>query len=255
MNAQEFIILHVNKWTKTIYDAKAFESLSYTTDLKPKDYLKFANEDVESGLTHSRINALSNAKRAIDCQVDNILDALGMRKGNNFPSRIESMESLGLAAPRIIKKVVKLRNRLEHEYYYPSNEEVEDAIDIAHLFIEATSSPFGSMMTAFYVAKEVAHITDDRKRIDEIVNHDYRIRGYTYRESVFVEFDTENKCFYLDFVLDNNAVVQIDIGNTDLLYPSLVKYVMSHNWNNAEWDELAAAKSFISWLNDASAKL
>ena len=49
------------------------------------------------------------------------------------------MNSIGVISPGILKKINRKRNFLEHEYIYPSKEEVEDALDVAKLFVAYTN--------------------------------------------------------------------------------------------------------------------
>lgn len=256
MNIRKFLNDHVNEWKEYEFEGKAFESLGYKTELRPSQYIEFANTDLETSYHHSRINALANAKRAVDCQVDNLISAFGLKKSRHFPQRIEDISSLGLVAPRIIRKVVKLRNKLEHEYYNPTEEEVEDSIDIAHLFVSATTWPIGNFMTAFFVAKKGSeNIGDDSKIVDEVLNRDYRIRGYTFTESVFVEFCHTEKCFHIDFISNNSAVVEIEIDYRHILYKGLMAFVLANNHDHPEWDEEKSANAFVKWLNDSADNL
>lgn len=57
----------------------------------------------------------------------------------NFPTKLDKLNQLGIIAPRILKKINHIRNLLEHQYKIPKKEEVEDAIDVAMLFIEYTN--------------------------------------------------------------------------------------------------------------------
>ena len=52
---------------------------------------------------------------------------------------MERLNKLGVVAPRILRKINKIRNILEHKYKLPDKKEVEDAIDIGILFIEYTN--------------------------------------------------------------------------------------------------------------------
>jgi len=108
-----------------------------------EEFLKFAKSDLKEGKRKSWVNALSNVKRAIDCRIDSILWVLGLYKKSKkekwrFPYKVDFVKSLGIVSPNILKKVNKIRNRLEHEYEYPTKKEVEDAIDIAELFLAST---------------------------------------------------------------------------------------------------------------------
>lgn len=58
----------------------------------------------------------------------------------NFPNKIKFMQKGGIIAPQILKKINDKRNLLEHEFKKPSLEQVEDALDVATLFISYASS-------------------------------------------------------------------------------------------------------------------
>ena len=96
---------------------------------------------------HSLTDALSNCKRAINYQVDTILHCLGLleniRKSKKprytFPKKIELLNLIGVAAPPILNKINALRNKIEHEWIIPEQNNVEDAIDVAELFFYATN--------------------------------------------------------------------------------------------------------------------
>ncbi|WP_315983253.1 hypothetical protein [Aliamphritea spongicola] len=47
-----------------------------------------------------------------------------------------------MVAPRVLKRLNKLRNSLEHDFVSPSRDEVEDFIDVASLFIELSNGLF-----------------------------------------------------------------------------------------------------------------
>ncbi len=131
----------------------------------PQDYLTFAKADIfEAGL-RGLINGLSNAKRAIDCQADSFICALGLQPDNlnkqlaavgltelrqtqqGLPLKFRLLSELGIAAPTIVSRMRKLRNALEHEYKRPRRRDVCDAIDVAELFIQACE---GRLRSAWY---------------------------------------------------------------------------------------------------------
>jgi hypothetical protein len=111
------------------------------THLSPKEFLKFASEDIKEPTTeHGVVNCLSNCKRAIDSQLDALIDRLGYlsicrQKRWPFPKKIEFIKNFGILAPRILEKINKLRNKLEHEYKIPFKSDAEDALDISLLFV------------------------------------------------------------------------------------------------------------------------
>lgn len=113
-------------------------------EITPTQFLEFAKEEIREGIQEGYLNALSNIKRAIDCQLDLLLYVLGQYKKAkskdwSFPTKIEFIRSIGLVAPEILTKINRKRNQLEHEYKYPGSEEVKDALDIGNLFLAYTS--------------------------------------------------------------------------------------------------------------------
>src|ERR1019366_719242 len=55
------------------YSREGSTELAFEFELMPDDYLRFAEEDVKARNKRGRVNAISNAKRAIDCQVHGLL--------------------------------------------------------------------------------------------------------------------------------------------------------------------------------------
>lgn len=124
----------------------SWDKISYPVETTPHLYLDFSIEDLESCLdpTNSRIrvNALSNAKRAMHLQVETIAKAFGYthkKKGHsNFHTYLEYCQKCGIVTPRILKKLNSVRNAVEHEYYIPTESETKDFIDVTELFLAAT---------------------------------------------------------------------------------------------------------------------
>jgi hypothetical protein len=109
--------------------------------LEPRDFLNFAVED-STGLDKEKnlVNCLGNCKRAIDAQVDRLIGRLGFfplakKQGWSIPKKLDFVLESGLVAPRILRNVNTLRNRLEHDHALPSRQQVEDALDVAMLFL------------------------------------------------------------------------------------------------------------------------
>jgi len=105
-------------------------------DVDPYDFLLLAEEDWERGGLAAELNAITNAKRAIVAQMDQALLSFGYPAIPwNVPKKIEALQSLGLVTPRILRRVSSTRNLLEHEYRRPSMKDIEEAIDLAALFV------------------------------------------------------------------------------------------------------------------------
>lgn len=118
--------------------------ISHKDHLKPNIYLQDAIDDLRSGRERRNLNnAVRNAKCALHMKVDILCrcfcgDSYFQRNLRNFPKKMDFLESIGIVRPRIIDKINKIRNEIEHEYRDATEEEAEDFIDIVLLFIEAT---------------------------------------------------------------------------------------------------------------------
>jgi hypothetical protein len=105
-----------------------------------QDFIRFAEADLQSNLAHKNINALSNAKRALDCQIECLLATFGLLKVARkehwgLPRKLTTIRALGLVAPGILEKINRLRNLLEHEFADPDIEVVKDALDTISIFV------------------------------------------------------------------------------------------------------------------------
>lgn len=113
-------------------------------DTDPRAYLRYAEEDLAEGdSSRRRINALSNAKRALHLQIELLTNALGYsswseRKARGFPRRLLFAEKCGMITPRVLSKVNRLRNDVEHEYADPDRDMVDDYTDVVALYLEAS---------------------------------------------------------------------------------------------------------------------
>jgi hypothetical protein len=119
----------------------AQRSLGAKRTLQPRDFLNFASADSALlAAERNRINCLGNCKRAIDSQIDLLISQLGFfplarRQRWNIPRKLEFISRRGVVAPRILRRVTELRNRLEHDFSLPSQSQVEDVFDVAALFV------------------------------------------------------------------------------------------------------------------------
>jgi hypothetical protein len=126
------------------FHSTSWDKIEYQVDTSPRLYLDFAIKDLEfekSGRT--LVNSLSNAKRALHLQVETLANAFGFsvintKKWPNFHDYLAYCEKCGIVTPRILKKLNKVRNAVEHEYYIPTESETEDFVDVVELFLAAT---------------------------------------------------------------------------------------------------------------------
>lgn len=111
-------------------------------DLRPRDFLTFAEDELGKEATVSRINCVNHLKRAIECQVDTYLYAWNMldyaRKKmpapRGLPGKLELLKSLGLLNTRSVTRLNQMRNKVEHEYAIP---DIQD-LDVFYELVETS---------------------------------------------------------------------------------------------------------------------
>jgi hypothetical protein len=144
-------------------DGYGYENIKIGFDNSPDEFLKFAEYDSTAEYDHHLVNSLSNSKRAIDSQLDSLLIAFGLSKRAknwHFPEKINYLNSIGIISPRILNKINKKRNLLEHEYKNPNKEEVEDALDVAQLFVAYTNKYLFPALKEYTLwSKKEGHVT------------------------------------------------------------------------------------------------
>ena len=171
--------------------------LLFDQEVEPIEFLKFSEDDLLRGDKQGLVNALTNAKRAIDSQIDKIFGCFGILKQRNFPQKMQILQDMGLVAPRIIVKVSKLRNLLEHEYKLPDKEQVEDAVDIADLFVLALDSNLDNFPDTFYIR---TFINDKKRKGDNELVFD---------KEVEINFDENEHKFVLEgYILDTDNFIE-----------------------------------------------
>jgi hypothetical protein len=170
-------------WSEMYFETDTGTALSHDFPLGPGDFLAFARADFALENAHDFVNALSNAKRAVDCQTDIFISANGLdpqnlskqlgkssmagssqdlqRQGITLKFRL--LAELGVATPSIVARMRKLRNDLEHDYRRPRRNEVSDAIDVAELFVQACGGKMKSVIEAFSFGSGISTARGDKR--------------------------------------------------------------------------------------------
>jgi len=114
-------------------------------DTSPWEFLAYCRQDLNDNSERGRANALSNAKRAIECRADEILKLVNLkhiasRRRWGLPYKLQVLKTFGIAAPAVlISYITSRRNILEHEYVKPKTaEEIQHIADITELFLSAS---------------------------------------------------------------------------------------------------------------------
>lgn len=155
--------------------------LTYEFEIDSKEFLEFAKLDLKERTKRGMVNAVSNAKKSIECNADKILTAFGLSCKNNLPSKLEYLAEIGVVAPSIIKKVNHCRNLTEHRFVLPKEEETQEAVDVAELFESSIKGVMFRIATDFRVSKRKSvgysgslsfSFNDDEKQWDVWLHRD-----------------------------------------------------------------------------------
>lgn len=168
------------KWNK-FYICKDITTYLNETDfdVTPEEFLKFAKTDYKDNSKKGLVGAVTNAKRAIDCQIDWIINYLGYEYlefkeekypyllntinelekeeylNKDYPLKLRFIQALEIAPTFLISEIRTVRNKLEHEYILPSKEKARECIELAELFIDATQNKlFNRFITNYNIQNE-----------------------------------------------------------------------------------------------------
>lgn len=117
-------------------------------DISPEEFLDFAENAIASESKEGMINAISNLKRALDCEMDMFFESINLKsifdkKNLKFEKKTQFLAEIGLFPIRTINKLNSMRNKMEHEYKTPEisdlhayYELVWSVVKIINLYLE-----------------------------------------------------------------------------------------------------------------------
>ncbi len=93
-------------------------------DISAEEFLDFAQNAISSETKEGIVNAVSNLKRALDCEMDMFFESINIKrifdkKNLKFENKTKFLADIGLFPIRTINKLNFMRNKLEHEYKIP----------------------------------------------------------------------------------------------------------------------------------------
>lgn len=93
-------------------------------DISPEEFLDFAESEIASETKEGIVNAVSNLKRALDCEMDMFFESINIKrifdkKNLKFEKKTQFLANIGLLPIQTINKLNFMRNKLEHEYKTP----------------------------------------------------------------------------------------------------------------------------------------
>jgi|SRR6266850_180274 len=198
--------------------------LDHAFDVAPEEFLDLAEQDLERGGESARINCITNAKRAFECQVDKLLYCVGYdpKALGKIQKRLQRLREVGFLAPRILRKINDSRSLLEHEYVSPSPEETEQGLDLASLFIEATNRYISPLNGDFLIGNESEWFEGDFCHFKNQVNFGFKEIDKHFHISAFknlLERDLADfKACHVGTIL---------IGTEDKVYPHVLRIALT----------------------------
>lgn len=153
-------IIEISRETAVLVDFGGFAIDTYEMNTDPYTFLMQAENDYYQGQSSAALNSISNARRSIFCQVDQALLTFGIEPDRDYRKNIEKLQRLGLSMPRILRKVSKYRNLLEHEYRIPTKDQIEDALDLASLFLNSINPVLKNIYNEFQLANRDEQVDD-----------------------------------------------------------------------------------------------
>ena len=207
---------------KTKFTLSGTTTLKTKFDISPQEFINYAELDLSSNYDHNIVNALSNAKRALDSQLDTLLVCLGyygisQKKYWSFPKKIDLINELGIIAPRVLRKINKQRNLLEHQFIKPKVEVVEDFLDITLLFIGSTDR-----FTLNF--RNIIHLKNpDQKKL-------YVIENNYVKEEINIHIYKTEKEFDFPYLepekIENELISSNSYNHKDADYNELLKFYL-----------------------------
>lgn len=149
-------------------------------EISPEDFLNFAEKEIADETKEGIINAVSNLKRALDCEMDIFFESINIKrvfdnKNLKFEKKTQFLANIGLFPIQTINKLNLVRNKLEHDYKIPAisdlrsyYELVLSVVKIINLYLEL-----------FFLHGEIALVFNIQK------NKYYFTIGYDVKQRAF----------------------------------------------------------------------
>jgi hypothetical protein len=176
----------------------------YIFQINSEDFINYAESDLVGNDDKNLVNALSNIKRAVDCQADLLLYRFGLLDKSKkekwyFPKKMQILNQIGVISPRILGKINKKRNLLEHDFNMLIKEDVEDALDIVILFIEYTKKYIFMYKDMDFITKVFSFNIKLDFENKKIIFEKHKLKGVYYTDIEKKEIEVKNP-EYINFL-------------------------------------------------------
>ena len=139
-------------------------------DISSEEFLYFAENAIASETKEGIVNAVSNLKRALDCEMDMFFESINLKRifdkrSLKFEKKTQFLANIGLFPIQTINKLNFMRSKLEHEYKTPEiydlhtyYELVWSVVKILDLYLELLFTN-GEINLELHIGKNVYYFT------------------------------------------------------------------------------------------------
>ncbi|UHA73502.1 hypothetical protein [Paenibacillus sp. 481] len=140
---KQFIIKYVNELENDGYSGENINHPPF--ELTPRDYLQFAETELDKTDNIGLINCVSHIKRAMDCQIDIFFYSYNLynlfkRKRLGVDKKLEFLREVGVFDSKSLSRLNAIRNRMEHEFEVPKIQDIELYYDLVSAFVSILES-------------------------------------------------------------------------------------------------------------------
>lgn len=234
-------------FSSTIIQRDDSGSVDYPFELSARDFLRFAKLDFKAKDDKGDINALTNAKRAIDCQIDSALAIFGISfdkipaeseaiikltdfHDNDLPLKLKLIRALDFAPSGLISKTRTLRNKLEHYYQKPKRKEINEAIELAELFVLSIESRIKMIAEHFIITDKQSYKKDWLQKSWIEFNYNFNEKGIIlsfYENNIMIEkkvYHQTDEELYPIIRLINNINEEIELEESLKIFLKIIKH-------------------------------
>ncbi len=109
--------------------------------LTSREYLSFAENELNNSSDVSRINCVSHLKRALDCQLDTYFHTFNLyelfnKRAIKVKTKLEFIGALGFLNSRSLVRLNNIRNGMEHDYVVPDIADIEVYFDLITALVQ-----------------------------------------------------------------------------------------------------------------------
>lgn len=123
---------------------------------EPITYLEYARRDIADRTQQGAINALGHAKRAVHLIMDKLLEVYCLDEWVNapFPVRAELLRDIGAFPTRMVSRLNRDRNFMEHDYSFVEVDRAADFVELVELFLTMAYPFFRRGVIGAYVGNQ-----------------------------------------------------------------------------------------------------